>query len=149
MGGTNTQPVSSDSMTEDELRAMLNDVGVTAFWAAPESGATYTATVGSTLDVLIRYIPEGASVEEVADQTLMIATYPVPGAYAALEVAAQEANAISSVTEDGALVYYRSDLPSNVYLAYPDQPFQIEVFDPSGGRALELATEPGRIQPVN
>jgi hypothetical protein len=37
--------------------------------------------------------------------------------------------------------------PTNVYLAYPDQPFQVEVFDPTPGRALDLVLD-RQIRPI-
>ena len=37
--------------------------------------------------------------------------------------------------------------PTNVYFAYPKQPYQVEVFDPKPGRALRLVLA-GRVEPV-
>ena len=37
--------------------------------------------------------------------------------------------------------------PTNVYLAYRNLPYQIEVFDPSGETARELALA-GEIEPI-
>jgi hypothetical protein len=137
------------TLSEAELRAFVRQSGVPAFWAGAQDGARYVANIGSNRDVLITYVPEGTPEGELFGKTLMVATYPMADAYALLESAAQEPNAISSVNEDGALLFYTSDRPSNVYLAYPDQPFQIEIFDPDNARSLELATERGRIQPVD
>ena len=37
--------------------------------------------------------------------------------------------------------------PNNVYLAFPGSDFEIEVFDPAEGEALEIATS-GAVRPI-
>jgi hypothetical protein len=48
---------------------------------------------------------------------------------------------------NGGLALVDADRPSSVYLAYEGQPYQVEVYDPSPDRALELVTS-GAVQPV-
>ena len=42
----------------------------------------------------------------------------------------------------------RSDLPNSVYLAYPGENVQVEVYDPRPQRARRLARE-GRVRPIS
>jgi hypothetical protein len=39
------------------------------------------------------------------------------------------------------VIYYNKNTPTNVYLAYKSQPYQIEIFDPSAEVALDLAND--------
>jgi hypothetical protein len=70
----------------------------------------------------------------------VIATYPQPDAFAVTQAAGNQPNAISFVNPDGAQVFFSKDFPSNIYMAYPDAPYEIEIYDPGSGTALNLAT---------
>jgi len=47
----------------------------------------------------------------------------------------------------GGIVVVSSQSPKSVYLGFPGQDYQVEVYDPSARRALRLATS-GRVRPV-
>jgi len=45
-------------------------------------------------------------------------------------------------------VYYNKDTPTNVYVAYPNLNYQIEVFDPIAATALDIASKQGALRLV-
>ena len=75
---------------------------------------------------------------------LTVATYPFPGAFAAIEAVAKgKAMKLSG----GGLAVVDAGYPKSVHLAYPSVDYQVEVFDPSPARARK-AVASGRVQAV-
>ena len=102
----------------------------------PEEGRTY-----------VRYLTEGAEAGEPQPDYLTIGTYAFAEPIPALEELADKPGGVQRRAPGGGVVYFNRDGGSSVYLAYPDQEIQIEVFDPDQARAKELATS-GAIVPV-
>lgn len=134
-------------LTEPELRQIVSQLGQTIYWAGPMTNAKYTLNVNDT-SAFVRYLPEGEGAEDTGMNYLVVATYEVNGAFDAVRTAGNEQDGISISNSDGAAVYYNKAIPNNVYLAYPNTNFQIEIFDPAAERALQIATSPGLIQPI-
>ena len=65
----------------------------------------------------------------------------------ALEDLARKPGGVQRSAPGGGVVYFNRDVPNSVYLAYPGQEVEIEIFDPDPARAKELATS-GAIVPV-
>ena len=61
--------------------------------------------------------------------------------------AAEEQGAKTEELPNGGLALVDADRPSSVYLTYEGEPYQVEVYDPSPDRALELGMS-GAAQPV-
>jgi hypothetical protein len=55
---------------------------------------------------------------------------------------------VSFISPAGAAVYYSKDTPTNVYVAYPNLNYQIEVFNPIAATALEIASTTGALRLV-
>jgi hypothetical protein len=55
---------------------------------------------------------------------------------------------VSFISTAGAAIYYSKDTPTNVYLAYPNLNYQIEIFNPIAVTALEIATTSGALRLV-
>lgn len=101
----------------------------------PESGRTY-----------LRYLTEGA---EAGDPRpfLTVGTYDLDEAAAALRRQGNEPDGVLASTPDDGVVYFNRSEPESVYLAYPGEDVQVEVFAPDFQEALELVTS-GEITPV-
>jgi hypothetical protein len=69
---------------------------------------------------------------------LTIATYPIANAFAVTKRVAHRSGSVIVPTKDGGVAFYKSDLPTNVYLAYPGSDYQVEVFDPVAADAHSL-----------
>ena len=115
----------------------LASLGIRIYWIGPRQGYRYELTKTPDNRVFIRYLPDGTSVGS-KKQYLTIGTYPAKNAYA---TARRRARAIGSVrvpVGNRVLAYYRSDTPTNVFLAYPGIDYTVEVYDPSPGHARDL-----------
>jgi hypothetical protein len=128
------------ALTESELVRVIAENNLVAYWAGPSSGALYSLVANTTGQVFIRYLPNGLGIDDTGASYRVIATYPQADAFSITQAAGNQPNAISFVNPDGAQVFFSKDFPSNIYMAFPDAPYQIEVFDPSPGGALGLAT---------
>ena len=128
-----------------KLRSLVTRLGRPIYWAGPRSGYTYE--LRRTLDrkVYIRYLPPGVPVASRRSY-LTVATYPFPGAFAAIQRTAKRKHQVRIGLAGGGLGVMDARNPNNVHLAYPGSDYQVEVFDPSG-RARRIATS-GRITAI-
>jgi hypothetical protein len=145
-GAQNTlAPVAATEADISDL-AKKNDQEI--FWAGNQPG-TSDLELTQTADgnVYVRYLTGNASVGTPKPSYLTVGTYPFPNAFHALEVIAKRPGAVTKNVADGGLAVTNTNSPRSVYLAYPKQDFQVEVYDPDPKKALDLVTS-GDIQPV-
>lgn len=115
----------------------LASLGIRIYWIGERPGYTYELTKTADNRVFLRYLPDGTDVG-TKKQYLTIGTYPAKKAYAAARRRAGEAGSVKIAADNGAAAYYRSDTPTNVFLAVPGSDYTVEVYDPSSGRARDL-----------
>lgn len=137
------------ALTEQELTDILKEEGLAAYWLGPQTGAKYTLNITAGDQVFIRYLPNGEGLEDISQSYVVVATYPQEDAYGITESAGTQADSVSFVNADGGMVYYSKLLPTNVYVAFPDQPYSIEIFDPVDGGALSSAASVGKLVRIN
>jgi hypothetical protein len=142
-GGQANEPQAVS--VEDLQGEASGDVPV--YWAGPQAGTTLEFTETSDGSVYVRYLTEGAEVGDPSPDFLTVATYPLENGYARVLAAAEEEGAETEELPNDGLALVDADRPSSVYVAYEGQPYQVEVYDPSPDRALELVTS-GAVQPV-
>lgn len=153
---TNTVPVSpaqtaaSNStgqvaLSADQLKAEVRKVGGTIFWAGSMSGAKYTFNHLAAGQDYIRYLPNGQGLTDTTQNYRVIATYKETTAYDTIVAAAKLKTGVSLTNPDGSVVYYAKATPTHVYMAFKNLPYQIEIFDPTPGASLKLATTPGAV----
>lgn len=145
---TSTATSGQVALTEDELKAAVIKLNTVVYWAGPLENAKYTLTMNEAGAAFIRYLPNGDGANDTAKKYLTVATYMVNAAFDAVKAAGNEQDGIGLTTADGAAVYYNKNSATNVYMAYPGQDLQIEVFDPTPGRALQLVNTTGLLKPV-
>lgn len=133
------------ALTEDQLRAEVRKVDGTIFWAGSLSGAKYTFNHLAAGQDYIRYLPNGQGLSDTNQNYRVIATYKEATAYATIAAAAKLKTGVSLMNPDGSIVYYAKTTPTHVYMAFKNFPYQIEIFDPTPGASLKLATTPGAI----
>lgn len=133
-------------LTEKELRNLVSTQKITAYWAGPISDATYSVNTTNSGEVFLRYVQKGQSCDSNSKDFRVIATYSVSGAYDSTKKAGSQANGVSLANQDGSVVYFNKDLPTNVYLAYPGINYQIEIYDPNPKSAVSIATTANQIQ---
>jgi hypothetical protein len=115
----------------------LASLGSPIYWAGAKPGDTYELTQAADGRLYIRYLPAGVKVGSPAI-FLTIATYPMANAYAVTRHVASQRGSVAVSVGDGGVAFYRTRLPTNVYVAYPGSNYQIEVFDPSPAQARSL-----------
>jgi len=134
--------------SEDDLAALADELGHPVYWAGSQDGAELEVThTEQGQEVYVRYLTDDAEPGDPGSGFLTVATYPFPDATAALEKLTDEQGALTNETPDGGLVVTNEDNASSVYVAYPEQDLQIEVYDRDPERAFTLATS-GAIVPV-
>ena len=69
---------------------------------------------------------------------LTIGSYPVANAYAVTKARAKRTGAVQIPIGTGAVAFYSSSQPTNVYIAYSGSNVQIEIYDPSAAEAQKL-----------
>lgn len=150
-----TTPTTAPSTSASTPRATsqaelerLSAAGSPVYWAGPaEPGFTLTLVKGTNGTIYVRYLPEGVNVTDAIPPSLVVATYPLKGALAAVKRAAKASDSVTVAIANGGTAVYSTSKLTNVYFAYPTSSAQIEVYDPSPGRALQLVTS-GTITPV-
>jgi hypothetical protein len=128
------------------LRAKARASGHPVYWAGPRRGVSYELTEASDGRIYVRYLPRGQSAG--ANQPfLTIGTYPVRNAFAVVRGLGRQSGAVSVPVGGGGIAFYSRSRATSVYVAFPHSNYQIEVYDPSAGRARQLVRS-GRLSTI-
>lgn len=122
------------------LAALPGEVGHAVFWAGPRAGVTYELTRTSSGRIFVRYLPQGTSVGTERATYLTVGSYPQSDALATLEATARAQGVATVPLPDGGRAFQDARRPTSAYAAYPGLDVQVEVFDPTDGRALRAIT---------
>ena len=133
-------------LSEKELRTLISENGIVAYWTGPVQGATYSINTVTPGQVFVRYILEGMECGSTESKFRVIATYAEVDAFNSTQQAGNQAEGVSLANPDGSVVYFNKNAPSNVYLAYPGIDYQIEIYDPDPKTAVTLATTSNQVQ---
>lgn len=137
------------ALSESELKDVVSKLGETVYWSGPMRGAKYTINAQNVGAIYVRYLPNGKGISDTAPKYRVIATYKETNGFDATLAAGNQPNGVSFSKPDGVgVVYYNKNTPTNVYLAYKSQPFQIEIFDPSADTSLSLANDANKIEMI-
>jgi hypothetical protein len=136
------------ALTENELVDAVKQLGVDVYWAGPVKGAMYTLAVPAEGQAYVRYLPNGDGIDDTKPNYVVIATYTTTDAFSATQAAGNQSNGVTFVNTEGAAVYYNKDVPTNVYVAYPNLNYQIEVFSPIAATALDIASKQSALKVV-
>ncbi len=133
-----------------ELTELAATVGYPVYWVGPVPGKELELKElsGGSGGVQVVYLAEGAKAGEGSVKSLTIGSYPLPDPTAALDGFTKRPKAVVFHASDGRKVVTSKKTPTSVYFASPDNKVQVEVYDPSPKRAMNLARS-GRICPVS
>jgi hypothetical protein len=143
-GGKAIGPIAT---TPSELSALAANLAHPSYWAGEQSGTRLELSRTKDARIYVRYLTGNAQIGVPKAGYLTVGTYPVTDAYSALQSLAEKPGAIVKDVADGGLAVTQANTATSVYLAYPDQDIQIEVYDPDAAKAMDLVTS-GAIQPV-
>ena len=141
----NANSSGQTALTEEQLKAEVRKIGGSIFWAGAMPGAKYTFNHNAPGQDYIRYLPNGQGLADTAQNYRVIATYKVTTAYDTLVAASKLKTGVGLTNPDGSIAYYIKATPTHVYMAFKGLGYQIEIFDPTPGASLKLATTPGAI----
>jgi hypothetical protein len=133
-------------VSEQGLQTLVGASGKPIYWVGPEQGVRYAFEQRSNGQVYVRYLTARMKADTVT--TLTVGTYPMKNAYASTVALGKRSGWKQLATGTGGPAAFSSSaLPRNVYLAQPGLDYQIEVYDPTPGRAAALV-QAGRALPV-
>ncbi len=129
-------PASSNAVSASpaQLQTLARSVGHPVFWLGPMVGSTTEVVRANDGSVFVRYLPRGTKTGAKGSY-LTVATYPYPGAYAAIKAVVGEKGASPIPLRGGGIAEMSSKATTNVHFAFPGVDFQGEVFDPTPGKA--------------
>ena len=127
----NTGSGGAKAVSPADLQSLATSVGHPVFWLGQVDGDTNELTRKSNGTIIVRYLPPGVGVGAQA-QYWSVATYPFPGAFAAIKRAFRAGGATEIKLAHGGLAEYLNTNPNNVHAAYRGIPYQVEVFAPAG-----------------
>ncbi|MFN0153599.1 MAG: hypothetical protein ACKVUT_04405 [Gaiella sp.] len=145
-GGTPVASGQARAFRLAGLRALAAGDGP-IYWAGPRAMTTYEVTRIAGGRTFVRYLPRGAEPGDPDPKYLTVATYPEPDAMASIKAASSREGAATLELPGGGLAVYDAARPTSVFVAFPDTPFQIEVYSPKPAEARALVRR-GRIVPI-
>jgi hypothetical protein len=146
-GGVASPAVPARIVTTAELEEIARESGGPVYWAGEQPGARieYTRTAdGSTY---VRYLTGSAQAGSPSGDFVVVATYAQPNAYERVSGVARRTHLTIRTIPDGGIAVSRPGRPQNVYVAYPGQPYQVEVYSPSEATTNGLVLD-GRVRPI-
>ena len=133
--------------TPAALASLAGQIGHPIYWVGERAGAELELTKEADGNIYVRYLTGGAEAGDPGSEFLTVGTYPVGDAESAVKRAARQAGAPVHDVPGGGIAFLSPEGRRSAYVAFPGSAEQIEVYDPVGGRSLELA-EAGRVVPV-
>src|SRR5262249_3759002 len=137
-------PIAPVALSATGLATLAHSVGQPIYWAGPRSHYLYELHRTPDGNVYIRYLPPGVNAGAPGSGYLTVATYPFKDAFKALE----DVKGSQHVSlPRGGTALLSPTYKKSIHLAYPNVSYQVEVYDPSAARVLQLVRS-GQIRPV-
>jgi hypothetical protein len=134
-------------VSAEELSEAADSSGHPVYWASEIPGTELELSDLDDEGSRVRYVPAGTEAGQGSSAALTISSYPLADPGTALEGFADRPGAIVRQAADGREVVSSGESPTSVYFASPDNSVQVEIYDPSPQRAMNLALS-GRVQPA-
>lgn len=140
----------TEILSESQLFDSVLKTGRRVYWTGPDSRNSYLFDGSSSGASYVTYLFTESNAAAANSKNRVIATYYRADGFQATVDAGKLENGISILGKDkSSVIYYNTSLPTNVYVAFKNLPYQIEIYDPDPNQALALASEIGRIRPIN
>jgi hypothetical protein len=149
-GGEPARPptrATAAGVSPQRLNAIAAGIPHPVYWVGARPKNAYEFTQTKDGRIYIRYLPPGTKVGSARGDFLTVGTYPLQQAFDTLRATARKQRAATIRLDDGGLAFQDKNRPTSVYAAYPGSDFEIEVFEPSGGQAMELVRG-GKLAPL-
>lgn len=142
-----TSPSTAEIVSPDSLRETASEAATPIYWAGEQDEAGLELSRPDKERTYVRYLTGNAEAGDKRADFLTVGTYAQPNAVASLRRQSKRSGGTLGHAPGNATVYYDRSNPQSVYIAYPNAPVEVEVFDPSFKRALQLV-ESGQIVAV-
>ncbi len=142
-----SETVSAEIVNAEGLKERSEDEELPIYWAGEQAGTELELSVPEEGRTYVRYLTGGAQAGDPQPNFLTVGTYAFAEPIPALEELAKKPGGVQRSIPGGGIAYFNRKGPTSVYVAYPGQEVQIEVFDPNPARAKQLATS-GAIVPI-
>jgi hypothetical protein len=129
----------------DQLRGLAARNAIPVYWAGRRAGTSIEVSSRTDGTFYVRYLPPGVPPGDEGP-ALTVATYPRANGFAEVRRAARKGTKTMRLPGGGLAVYGSGD-SRNVHLAYPGEPYQVEVFSPRLDAARALVAS-GAVQPL-
>lgn len=136
------------ALNAQQLRELVLSEGLIAYWVGAEAGARYALNVLKDNEIYVRYLPNGNGLNDARANYRVVGTYFKENAFASVQAAGRQLNAVSFTNEDGDAVFYNKSRITNVYVGLQAADFQIEIYDPVANQALVFATGPNLVRKI-
>jgi hypothetical protein len=137
------EPIPPVELSAKGLRTLAKAVKQPIYWAGAKQGYMYELTRTENGNVIIRYLPANEKTG-ARGAFLTIATYPFAHAFDGLK---NLADGRAQTVPHGGIALVDQNHATSIHLAYPRAAYQVEIYDPSAERALQLALS-GDVVPV-
>lgn len=128
-----------------EVPGAVADTGYPIYWVGPRAGIQYEVTVIDNGQTFIRYLPESEE-PEAKTPYLTVGSYRQDNAQQVTQSQAAE-NGTKTFDVAGGGTGFETSGRTSVYVAFPGEDSQIEVYDPQQGQARQLV-DAGVLIPV-
>jgi hypothetical protein len=144
-GASRATAVGPLLQSQTQLMARASAIGQPVYWAGPADGDNYEFTRTPNGHVYVRYLPDGVAAGAKGAQYMIVATYSWGKAYEALQ---KQAKGAELKGPGGSIMWVRAADPRSVLIAWPNVPYEVEIYDPHPAVALATARS-GRVRPVS
>ena len=127
------------ALSQTQLESLVREESLTAYWAGPRPGYLYSIDATAKDRIFLQYIQANKESKNVIANSRVIATYYSKDGFARTVAAATRSGNTGFRNPNGSVVFYEKKRKTDVYLAFPGEEVQIEIFDPLAGQALSLA----------
>ena len=130
-------PTGPIKLAVSGIRTLSKASGQPIYWVGrrPRNTLEFIRTADGKM--YLRYLPPGVEVGDSRADFTIVGTYPFPNAFESLQ---RVSGGKEVDVPGGGIAVVHDGYPQSVHVAYPDVGYQIEVYDPSPARALQLAT---------
>jgi hypothetical protein len=140
-------PRAPREVSVKQLRSAAEETPHPVYWAGAIPGRKLELTENRQGHLFVRYLSADARMGDERPDFTTIGTYPLANAYQVTERSAERRGSTRRDAPGGGIAVWTRDRATSVYLAYPGTEVLVEVYDPDGARARELALS-GEVGPV-
>jgi hypothetical protein len=130
--------VRAEIVSPAQLREIAAANARPLYWAGPRKGTRLEYTRTSDGTTYVRYLTGSAKAGDAGAGYVVVATYSQPNAYNRVSAIARRKHFFIATVANGGIAVTKPERPQNVYLVYPNHPYQIEVYAPTAARTRRL-----------